>query len=209
MGTVVGAVASGRVPVGNAEGDPVSSWLNPVSVMVGVLFVATCAYLSAVFLVSDARRAGSERPGALLHDTRARRRSRHGSTGRGRHRRAPRRRALPVRRPDARGTAARDPVRPVRARGDRAAPPRCPSRRPPTRRGRGGVRGLGLGRGAIPVPASAEAHDRRRSRHERDAHRGPDRLRRRGRPRAAVDRAALHAHPAERDRGNGGPAGGR
>ncbi len=59
MGTVVGAVASGRVPVGNAEGDPVSSWLNPVSVMVGVLFVATCAYLSAVFLVSDARRAGN------------------------------------------------------------------------------------------------------------------------------------------------------
>ena len=31
MGTVVGAVASGRVPVGNAEGDPVTSWLNPVS----------------------------------------------------------------------------------------------------------------------------------------------------------------------------------
>ena len=28
--------------------------------MVGVLFVATCAYLSAVFLVSDARRAGSD-----------------------------------------------------------------------------------------------------------------------------------------------------
>ncbi len=60
MGTVVGAVASGRVPVGNATGDPVSSWLNPVSVMVGVLFVATCAYLSSVFLVSDARRAGSD-----------------------------------------------------------------------------------------------------------------------------------------------------
>ena len=59
MGTVVGAVASGRVPVGNAAGDPVSSWLNPVSVMVGVLFVATCAYLSAVFLVSDSRRAGA------------------------------------------------------------------------------------------------------------------------------------------------------
>ena len=56
MGTVVGAIASGRVPVGNAAGDPVSSWLNPVSVMVGVLFVATGAYLAAVFLVSDARR---------------------------------------------------------------------------------------------------------------------------------------------------------
>ena len=28
MGTVVGAIASGRVPVGNAAGDPVTSWLN-------------------------------------------------------------------------------------------------------------------------------------------------------------------------------------
>jgi len=56
MGTVVGAVASGRVPVGNAEGDPVTSWLNPVSLLLGVLFVATGAYLAAVFLVSDARR---------------------------------------------------------------------------------------------------------------------------------------------------------
>jgi cytochrome bd ubiquinol oxidase subunit II len=57
MGTVVGAVASGRVPVGNATGDPVSSWLNPLSLVIGALFVATCAYLAAVFLVSDARRA--------------------------------------------------------------------------------------------------------------------------------------------------------
>ncbi len=58
MGTVVGAVASGRVPVGNAEGDPVTSWLNPVSILIGVLFVGTGAYLAAVFLVSDARRFG-------------------------------------------------------------------------------------------------------------------------------------------------------
>ncbi len=58
MGTVVGAIASGRVPPGNAAGDPVTSWLNPVSLLIGVLFVATGAYLAAVFLVSDARRAG-------------------------------------------------------------------------------------------------------------------------------------------------------
>jgi cytochrome bd ubiquinol oxidase subunit II len=56
MGTVVGAVASGRVPVGNAAGDPVTSWVNPVSLVLGALFVATGAYLSAVFLISDARR---------------------------------------------------------------------------------------------------------------------------------------------------------
>jgi cytochrome d ubiquinol oxidase subunit II len=59
MGTVVGAVAAGKVPVGNAAGDPVSSWLNPLSILIGALFVATSAYLAAVFLVSDARRAGA------------------------------------------------------------------------------------------------------------------------------------------------------
>jgi cytochrome d ubiquinol oxidase subunit II len=58
MGTVVGAVASGRVPIGNAEGDPLTSWLNGVSVLLGALFVAAGAYLAAVFLVSDARRFG-------------------------------------------------------------------------------------------------------------------------------------------------------
>jgi cytochrome bd ubiquinol oxidase subunit II len=58
MGTVAGAVASGRVPIGNAKGDPVTSWLNPVSLLIGVLFVAAGAYLAAVFLVSDARRFG-------------------------------------------------------------------------------------------------------------------------------------------------------
>src|SRR3954470_6169702 len=59
MGAVVGAIAGGRVPVGNAAGDAVTSWLNPLSLVIGALFVATGAYLSAVFLVSDARRAGA------------------------------------------------------------------------------------------------------------------------------------------------------
>jgi cytochrome d ubiquinol oxidase subunit II len=59
MGTVVGAIAAGRVPLGNAAGDPITSWLNPLSLSVGALFLATSAYLSAVFLVSDARRAGA------------------------------------------------------------------------------------------------------------------------------------------------------
>ena len=57
LGTVVGAVAGGRVPVGNAEGDAVTSWVNLLSFVTGALFVATGAYLSSVFLVSDARRA--------------------------------------------------------------------------------------------------------------------------------------------------------
>ena len=59
LGTVVGAVAGGRVPTGNASGDAVTSWLNLLSFVTGALFVATGAYLSSVFLVSDARRAGT------------------------------------------------------------------------------------------------------------------------------------------------------
>jgi cytochrome d ubiquinol oxidase subunit II len=59
MGTVIGAIAGGRVPVGNAAGAAVTSWLNPLSLVIGALFVATSAYLAAVFLVSDARRAGA------------------------------------------------------------------------------------------------------------------------------------------------------
>jgi cytochrome bd ubiquinol oxidase subunit II len=45
------------VPPGNAAGDPVTSWLNPLSLLIGALFVATSAYLAAVFLIGDARRA--------------------------------------------------------------------------------------------------------------------------------------------------------
>jgi cytochrome d ubiquinol oxidase subunit II len=59
MGTVIGGIASGRVPVGNATGDAVTSWLNVVSLVTGALFVATSAYLASVFLVYDARRAGA------------------------------------------------------------------------------------------------------------------------------------------------------
>jgi cytochrome bd ubiquinol oxidase subunit II len=57
MGTVVGAIAAGRVPA-DGDGDQLSSWVNATSLLVGVLFVATSAYLAAVFLVRDARRAG-------------------------------------------------------------------------------------------------------------------------------------------------------
>jgi cytochrome d ubiquinol oxidase subunit II len=57
LGTVVGAIAGGRVPVGNAAGDAVTSWVNTLSLLTGALFVATGAYLASVFLVSDARRA--------------------------------------------------------------------------------------------------------------------------------------------------------
>jgi cytochrome d ubiquinol oxidase subunit II len=60
LGTAIGGIASGRVPVGNAEGDLLSSWLNPTSLLIGVLAVATAAYLAAVFLAADAARQGDE-----------------------------------------------------------------------------------------------------------------------------------------------------
>ncbi len=58
LGAIAGAVASGRVPLGNAAGDPIGSWLNPTSVLGGTLAVGMCAYLAAVYLTSDARRSG-------------------------------------------------------------------------------------------------------------------------------------------------------
>ncbi len=58
LGAVVGGIASLRVPVGNAEGDLWSSWLNPTSILIGVLAVATGAYLAAVYLAADAVRIG-------------------------------------------------------------------------------------------------------------------------------------------------------
>jgi cytochrome d ubiquinol oxidase subunit II len=58
LGTAVGAVASGRVPVGNARGDLITSWLNPSSIAVGILAVATGAYVAAAYLAGDAARAG-------------------------------------------------------------------------------------------------------------------------------------------------------
>src|ERR671923_1652880 len=60
LGTAVGGLASGRVPVGNAAGSQFSSWLNPTSLLVGVLAVATAAYMAAIFLAADAARQHDE-----------------------------------------------------------------------------------------------------------------------------------------------------
>jgi cytochrome d ubiquinol oxidase subunit II len=60
LGAAVGGIASRRVPVGNAAGDLFSSWLNPTSVLIGVLAVAFSAYLAAVYLSADAARHGED-----------------------------------------------------------------------------------------------------------------------------------------------------
>jgi cytochrome bd ubiquinol oxidase subunit II len=59
MGTVVGAIAAGHVPAAG-NGDAFSTWLQPLPLLVGAIFVATSAYLAGVFLVGDARRGGDE-----------------------------------------------------------------------------------------------------------------------------------------------------
>ena len=60
LGAVVGSIASGHVPAGGVAGDPWSSWVNPTSIVAGLLAVCTSAYLAAFFLVSDAGRLSDE-----------------------------------------------------------------------------------------------------------------------------------------------------
>jgi cytochrome d ubiquinol oxidase subunit II len=58
LGTMIGAIAARRVPVGNAAGGLFSSWTSPTSIVIGVLAVALAAYLAAVYLAADAARQG-------------------------------------------------------------------------------------------------------------------------------------------------------
>ena len=60
MGAIAGGVASGRIPPGGEAGDPWTSWMNPTSILGGVLAVVVVAYLAAVYLVWDARRVADE-----------------------------------------------------------------------------------------------------------------------------------------------------
>src|SRR5437588_1971874 len=56
LGTAVGAIATGRVPVGNAAGNLLTSWFNAPSIFIGLVAVGNCAYLAAVYLAADAAR---------------------------------------------------------------------------------------------------------------------------------------------------------
>jgi cytochrome d ubiquinol oxidase subunit II len=56
FGTVLGGIASGRVRAQDPAAD-VDAWLNATSISIGVLAVLSGAYLAAVFLAGDARRA--------------------------------------------------------------------------------------------------------------------------------------------------------
>jgi len=59
MGTIVGAVATGQVPV-HPAGNVLAAWTSPTAILTGFLFVAACAYVSAVFLVLEARQRAHE-----------------------------------------------------------------------------------------------------------------------------------------------------
>ena len=60
MGTVIGAIASGRIPAAAAHAD-LAVWTGPTSLLIGALFVAVCAYLAAVFLTREASRREDHR----------------------------------------------------------------------------------------------------------------------------------------------------
>jgi cytochrome bd ubiquinol oxidase subunit II len=57
LGTIVGAVVTGRVPA-HPSGNILRAWTSPTAILTGLLFVAACAYISAVFLVVEARQRG-------------------------------------------------------------------------------------------------------------------------------------------------------
>ena len=197
LGTVVGAVAGGRVPVGNAAGDIWTSWANPLSVVTGVLFVATGAYLASVFLVDDARRAGTPDLERYFSD-----RALVAAIVTGALAAA----GLVMLHRDARDVfdgLTSDGLPLVllslasRPRGTRPLAARRPARRARARGRRRRVRDLGLGGRAAPGPAAAEPDRRRCGRPERDVEGAADRLRDRRGGRPTVARPALHAGAAE------------
>jgi cytochrome d ubiquinol oxidase subunit II len=59
LASALGGVASGRVPPGNGQGDRLTSWFNPTSVLFGLLALGATAFIAATLLVSDARRFGA------------------------------------------------------------------------------------------------------------------------------------------------------
>ena len=210
FGAVLGGIASGRVGIGNATGDPWDSWLNPTSALIGVIAVLTGAYLAAVYLAGDSVRA--EQPD-LARAFRARALLAGGASG------AVAIGGLLVLRSDSRplfdgltsggGLAMvivsalagrRDPVAGV----ERALRARARL----LRAGRGGDRGR-LGAGPEPVPAAAAVEARRRRGGRRHALGGRDRRRARHadpRPLALVPVPARAPRPAGPDLRTARPA---
>ena len=83
FGAVAGGIASGRVPTAG-HGDPVTSWLNPTSILGGVLAVAHLRLPRGAVPRRRGRARQCPRPGALVAPSRCRCRARrrHGGLGR-------------------------------------------------------------------------------------------------------------------------------
>jgi cytochrome d ubiquinol oxidase subunit II len=60
MGTVVGAVAAGKVSLGGQH-STLAAWTNPTSLLTGALFVTVCGYMAAIFLIGEAASRGDHR----------------------------------------------------------------------------------------------------------------------------------------------------
>ena len=60
MGTVIGGIATGAVR-GDASHASLAAWTSPTALLAGLLFVAACGYLAAVYLTSEAARRGQQR----------------------------------------------------------------------------------------------------------------------------------------------------
>jgi len=59
LGTAVGAVTIGRIPV-PSPGISTAAWTTPTALVTGGMFVAACAFIGAVYLVGDASRRGHD-----------------------------------------------------------------------------------------------------------------------------------------------------
>ena len=198
MGAVAGAIASGRVPSGGKAGDAWDSWVNPTSILGGVLAVAACAYLASVYLVWDARRLDDSSMVEYF-----RRRAVVAAIVVGviafagifvLHSDA----TLPLRRPHVarRSRSSSSPGCAGSGRSFCSCAMRTPAPRAPRDR-RGGDRHLGLGRRAVAVHPARDAEGRAGRGTVGDADRGAGGVRPRGGPDPAVARPAVRAGPEE------------
>ena len=208
LGMVAGGIASGRVPVGNAAGDLLTSWWNPTSIVVGLLAVGTGIYLAAIYLAADAVRL---REPDLVEEYRRRAlvvgRGGRGARGRGAGRRAAGRahavaRPHPGLRPG--GHRRLGGLRPGHARPPARRPLRaCPGRRGRRRRRR--ARGVGVRPAAVHPAGARRAGGGRRPCHaDRPDRRGGGRGRDPGALAAPPVRPAAARPAGRRGRRRGG-----
>ena len=167
MGAVAGAIASGRVPSGGKAGDPWDSWINPTSILGGVLAVTVCAYLASVYLVCDARRLDDADMVEYFRRRAVVMAIVTGVIALARHLRAPRRRRVRLRRPHVARAPARDRVRALRRRIARAAAPERGTGRAAAGDRRGRHRGARVGRRAVGLHPPRDAQGLRRPRRPR------------------------------------------